>query len=257
MDKKPEEVPRIFHRSSTALQVLHGKDLSGKVAIVTGANSGIGFETAKSLALHNCEVVFGCRNEKLALEAIARVKNEKPDAKCVFIRLDLATLKDTKKFSDEIIKRYRHIDYLILNAALYPGSYTQNEDNIELSFQVSHLSHFYFTLELTDLLDHNSRVVVVSSEAHRWSVLSSREWDEHTLNPSYCNYWRAAAYNNNNLYNALFARELSKRWKERGISVFSLHPGHLVSTNLGKNWWVSRLLFAVVSPFVKSLVSFD
>lgn len=254
MDKIPEQVPRRFYRSSTAFEVLQDKDLSGKVAIITGANAGIGFETARSLALFNCEVVFGCRNEKLALEAIQSIKDEKADAKCVFIKLDLATLRATKNFTDEVKRRYKHIDYLILNACLYPGSYTQNEDNVEISFQIAHLSHFYMTLELSNLLDNTSRVIVVASEGHRWSVLPSHNWDESTINPTYCGYWRYAAYNNHKLFNVLFARELAKRWKQRGISVFSLHPGHLVMTGLSRHSFLVKLVFAGFKPFAKTMV---
>lgn len=246
-----------FDGYSTALQVLYGKDLSGKVALITGANAGIGFETARSLALHNCEVIFGCRNEKLARDAIRKIFKEKADVKCTFIKLDLSSLKDTKMFCDNVKQKFKQIDYLILNAGLFPPKYTKSPDNVELTFQVSHLSHFYLTMELSDLMNRNSRVVLVSSEAHFGSLLSSSDWDEQTVNPTYCNYWRPLVYPNVKLFNVLFARELAKRWKDRGISVFSLHPGRLMATNFASNWWPNRILFSLFRPFAKSLVSFS
>lgn len=93
-----------FDSGTTALQVLHGKDLSGKMAIVTGANAGVGFETAKSLAMHGCEVVLACRNQAAAEAAIIRIAKDKPAAskKCRFMRVDLASLRSVKEFVDEV-----------------------------------------------------------------------------------------------------------------------------------------------------------
>lgn len=98
------EVRQRFDASSTALQVLHGRDLKGKLAIITGANIGIGFETARSLALHGCEVIMAGRNRKSTEQAIERIALEKPVAgsKCRFVQLDLASLRSVKEFIDEI-----------------------------------------------------------------------------------------------------------------------------------------------------------
>lgn len=98
------EVRQRFDASSTALQVLHGRDLNGKLAIITGANTGIGFETARSLALHGCEVIMAGRNKKLTEEAIEKISLEKPLAgsKCRFVELDLASLRSVKEFIAQI-----------------------------------------------------------------------------------------------------------------------------------------------------------
>lgn len=257
MDKNPTEVVRKFFRRSKALEVLKELDLSGKVALITGANAGIGFETARALALHNCEVIFGCRNDKLAQEAIQKIENEKSDANCKYLKLDLSTLRSTKNFCDEVTRHYTHIDYLILNAVLIPNSFTKSKDNIEMSFQVSHLSHFYLTLELSNLLNYGSRVIVVSSEWHKYSTQITDNWNESTFTPSYCEYRRLTAYMNNKLYNILFARELAKRWKQRGVAVFSVHPGNLIKTNIVNKWFMARMLFCIMKlmPFIKNQVS--
>lgn len=104
---------------------------------------------------------------------------------------------------------YRHVDYLILNAAVFALPYSVTKDNVETTFQVCHLSHFYMTLELEPLLNHMSRVVVVSSESHRFSSLPC-ELTEPALSPMPSKFWSMAAYNNVKLCNVLFARELGR-----------------------------------------------
>ena len=98
------EIRQKFDASTQALQVLHGRDLSGKIAVITGCNVGIGFETARSLALHKCEVVMACRNEKSTNEAISKIGQEKSVAgqKCRFMYLDLSSIKGTKDFADRL-----------------------------------------------------------------------------------------------------------------------------------------------------------
>lgn len=98
------EVRQRFDASSTALQVLHGKDLSGKTAVITGCNVGIGFETARSLALHGCDVIMACRNQMAAEEAIIKIAREKPAAgkNCRFMKVDLGSLKSVQSFVAEI-----------------------------------------------------------------------------------------------------------------------------------------------------------
>ncbi len=103
----PGEIRQKFDASSTALQVLHGKDLSNKIAIITGSNTGIGFETARSLAFHGCEVIFACRNEQSALEAIEKIKAERPKRKCCFYKIDLCSLKSVRSFAEEIKTNYK------------------------------------------------------------------------------------------------------------------------------------------------------
>ncbi|KXJ80241.1 hypothetical protein RP20_CCG025205 [Aedes albopictus] len=256
-----EEAPQVvgelrqrFDSGTNALQVLHGRDLSGKIALITGANAGIGFETARSLALHGCEVIFACRNESATKEAIDKIATEKEAAgqRCKFMKLDLASLHSVGQCAQEVKADHKHLDYLILNAGVFALPYSTTEDGFETTFQVSHLSHFHLTNLLSDLLDHTSRVVVVSSESHRFSRLP-KELSETDLSPPSNKFWSMMAYNNAKLLNVLFACELSKRWKTRGISVFSLHPGNMVSSQLARNWWFYRLLFTIVRPFTKSL----
>jgi len=115
------------------------------------------------------------------------------------------------------------------------------------------LSHFYITEQLSDLLNYESRIIVLSSESHRFSNLPGSGLTRDLLSPPSSKYWAMMQYNNAKLCNVLFTHELSRRWQSKGISVFSVHPGNMVSTGLQRNWWFYRFLFAFVRPFTKSL----
>ncbi|XP_030555233.1 WW domain-containing oxidoreductase [Drosophila novamexicana] len=249
------QVRQRFDSCSTALQVLHGKDLHGRVALITGANCGIGYETARSLALHGCEIILACRNLASAAEAIERIAQERPAARarCRSFALDLGSLRNVQKFVEQIKQNFSHIDYLILNAGVFALPHTKTVDGLETTFQVSHLSHFYLTLQLESLFDHRTRIVVLSSESHRFANLPVENLTLQHLSPPAEKYWSMMAYNNAKLCNVLFAQELAQRWRQRGISVFSVHPGNMVSTQLSRNYWFYCLLFAIVRPFTKSL----
>lgn len=245
-----------FDASSTALQVLHGRDLNGKIALITGANTGIGFETAKSLAKHGSSVVMACRNLAAAEEAINQIREDKPIAgdNCIAIHLDLTSLSSVVQFANTIKSKYDKIDMLILNAGVFGLPYSKTLDGFETTFQVNHLSHFYLTILLRPLLVTGSRVVVLSSESHRFANLTQENMTPLFLSPDCASkYWDMMAYNNSKLCNVLFARQLSKNLQSAGISVFSLHPGNMVSSKLARNWWLYRVLFAIVRPFTKSL----
>jgi WW domain-containing oxidoreductase len=252
----PNDFRQRFDASSTALQVLHGRDLNGKVALITGANTGIGFETAKSLAKHGCRVIFGCRDLNSASDAIGHIREEKQVAgdNCEAFYLDLAILSTVEQFANQVKGVCKQIDMLILNAGVFGLPYTKTVDGFETTFQVNHLAHFYLTFLLQSLLVTGSRVVIVSSESHRFANLTVENLSAQTLSPeSRAKYWDMMAYNNSKLCNNVFGRQLAKKFQFLGISVFSLHPGNMVSSSLSRNWWLYRILFTFVRPFTKSL----
>lgn len=174
MENIPQNINEIrqrFDANSTAFQVLHGQDLTGKVAVITGSNSGIGFETARTLAYFGCRVLLACRSKEKTEEAIETIRKERETAgeRCSFILLDLCSMRSVKQAAQLIKKEVSHIDMLILNAGVFALPHTQTEDQLETTFQVCHLSHFFLCKLLEDCLDIRSRVIVVSSESHRYN----------------------------------------------------------------------------------------
>lgn len=249
-----QPVRQRFDGSSTALAVLHGRDLRGKVALVTGANVGIGFETARSLALHGCRVVLACRDLEKAQEAAREIERERENISCDVLHLDLCSLRHVQMAADSFKQKYKSLHMLVLNAGVFALPYSLTEDGYETTFQVNHLAQFFFTLLLREPLHYcdSSRVVIVSSESHRFSFLSTPgDIEALNLSPPAYKYWQMAAYNNSKLCNILFAQELAKQWPT--VSVLSCHPGNMVSSSLPRQSWLYRLLFAVVRPFTKSL----
>lgn len=244
-----------FDSSSTAFQVLHGMDLSGKYALITGCNAGIGYETAKSLARHGCNILMANRNIEATHKAIKQITEEvnASDDNFKVIELDLSSLKSVKKCAMAVKTVFSdHLDMLILNAGVFGLLYEETEDKLDRTFQVNHLSHMYFALLLEPLLKNGSRVVFLSSESHRMASLKNVFVKQNLAHPKE-QYSTMTAYANSKLYNVITAKILSEEWKQKGIAVNSLHPGNMVSTNLPKSWWVYQLLFALVRPFTKSL----
>lgn len=251
----PLDFRQRFDGNSTGMQVLQGLDLTGKYAIVTGANTGIGFETARTLAFHGATVILACRNLESAAAASEKILAERSTAEVEIMALDLASLKSVRYFADTYKCRKWPLHILILNAGVFGLPYTATEDNVEITFQVNHLSHFYLSLLLKDVMVSSNpcRIVVVSSESHRFSDLSSENISEEKLSLPSSQYKDMSAYNTSKLCNILFATELNQRLLPLGVTVNALHPGNMMSSNLARNWWVYRLLFAVVRPFTKTM----
>ena len=143
-------------------------DQTGKTFVITGANTGIGFETARVLAMKNARVLFGCRSGEKANGAISRVKAIKENADLVWLPLDLASLKSIKNAAI-IVSKEDHLDAIINNAGVMVPPKTITEDGFELQFGVNHLGHFALTGLLIEKLLENptARIVNVSSLAHR------------------------------------------------------------------------------------------
>lgn len=178
---------------------------------------------------------------------------ERKGLKLDFLQVDLSSLQSCRKFCEDVRLQYKCFDFLILNAGVFGLPHTLTEDGFETTFQVCHLSHFYITLQLEDLLSLESRVIILSSESHRFANLPTVGLAREHLSPPSSKFYSMYQYNNAKLCNVLFAHELARRWRSKGICVFVLHPGNMVSTNISRNWWVYRLLFAFVRPFTKSL----
>ncbi|KAG6445734.1 WW domain-containing oxidoreductase [Manduca sexta] len=244
-----------FDGSSTAYQILHGIDLSMKYVLITGCNAGIGYETAKSMARHGCNVLFANRNMEATNEAIKQIVQETNacEDNLKAIHCDLSSLESVKKCALAVPTVFaKNLDMVILNAGLFGLPYTETTDQLETIYQVNHLSHMYLALLLEPLLKKGSRVVFVSSESHRYASLQNR-FSMQNLAMTKEEYSSMMSYNNSKLYNVITAKMLSEEWKSKGIYVNSLHPGNMVYTNISKSWWLYRLAFLLVRPFTKSL----
>ena len=210
--------------SSTAQHVLHGKDLTGHIAVVTGANSGVGYQTARSLALQQCTVVLACRNIKKAEQAVASIKKERPQAQVDCLELDLASLASVRRFAQMFSLRHDKLHYLVLNAGLYLTSHRVTEDGFEEMMQVNHLAQAYLAhLLLAPLLNTvSARVVSVAAESHRFSEVSpSQPPSELQFTPTASQFCPILQYNDTKLFVILFSRALHQRLYSKGtITLF-------------------------------------
>lgn len=198
-------------------------DQTGRVAVVTGANTGIGFETAAALAARSAKVVLACRNPLKAGDAMARIRARTPEADLEFLELDLASLGSIERFADAFAAASDRLDLLINNAGVMAPPFARTEDGFELQFGCNHLGHFALTGRLLDLLraTSDSRVVTVSSLTHRMADL-----DFDNLNAEK-GYRKMAAYGRSKLANLLFTFELQRRLERAGsrVRAVAAHPG--------------------------------
>lgn len=197
---------------------------AGRVAIVTGANSGIGFETAKQLAAKGAQVVLACRSEERGLAAVERIQLEDSSADVRFMRLDLADLIQVESFAKEFSARFERLDLLINNAGVMFPPLTRTAQGHELQFGVNHLAHFALTGHLLSKLTDTpgARVVTVSSLMHRLGTIRFDDLD--FVSRTYRTW---PSYAQSKLANLLFAKELQRRLDGAGLDIQSLaaHPG--------------------------------
>lgn len=207
-------------------------DLSGKLALVTGANSGLGYETTLALAAKNAEVIMACRNLEKGNAALTQIQNENPNAKLVLMQLDLGNLASVRSFADEVRSKYEYIDLLINNAGIMVPPYGKTVDGFETQFGVNHLGHFALTALLLDLVlaADNSRIVNVSSQAHTMGKIN---FDDLQSEKRYVSW---LAYGQSKIANLYFTYELQRKLKAAGKSTISVaaHPGY-AATNLQGN----------------------
>ncbi|GAP63946.1 hypothetical protein ARMA_2369 [Ardenticatena maritima] len=205
-------------------------DQTGKIIIVTGANSGIGYETARALAHKGAHVVMACRSRERAEAAAARIRAENPRGELAVLDLDLADLASVRAFADTFTQQYDRLDVLVNNAGIMaPPQRMTTKDGFEIQFGVNHLGHFALTGLLIGrlLATPKSRVVTVSSGAHRFGTIN---FDDLNWERSY-SPWKA--YAQSKLANLLFTFELQRRLEAKGAETIAVaaHPGY-TNTNL-------------------------
>jgi NAD(P)-dependent dehydrogenase (short-subunit alcohol dehydrogenase family) len=209
-------------------------DQTGRVAIVTGANSGIGFETALELARKGATVVLACRNQEKGQAALDRIVADGVPVAPVLMALDLSSLASVAEFSESFHTAHGRLDLLLNNAGVMIPPLSRTQEGFELQFGTNHLGHFALTLRLVDLLEATtgSRVVNVSSNGHRFGTM---DFDD----PNYerRSYSKMGAYGQSKLANLLFTHGLNARLADRGISATSAHPGWTASNLARTAWW--------------------
>lgn len=222
-------------------------DQTGRVAIVTGAITGLGLETAKALAAHGAHVVLAVRNAEKGKAAADAITAAHSNADVTLQSLDLSSLESVRRASDELKARYDKIDLLINNAGVMWTEKSSTADGFELQFGTNHLGHYAFTgLLLERLLPvEGSRVVTVSSIGHRIRAaihFDDLQWER--------DYDRVAAYGQSKLANLLFTYELQRRLAGTNTVALAAHPGGS-NTELARNspLWV-RAVFDVVAPLL-------
>ena len=198
--------------------------MDGKTVIVTGANTGIGKETALDLAKRGARVIMACRDLKKGETALNDIVEKTGSKNVVLKQLDLASLKSIREFAENVNKNEPRLHVLINNAGvMLVPELTKTEDGFEMQMGVNHLGHFLLTNLLLDLLKIStpSRIVVVSSVGHEMFTTKMKfdNINSETI------YEKWDAYGQSKLANILFARELAKRLDGTGVTVNCLHPG--------------------------------
>ena len=223
---------------------------SQKIALVTGANSGMGKATVKALAEKGFFVVMLCRSKERGEEAFDELsKNFKNIA---LMLCDLGDMNDIRRFCGEFIKRYDHIDVLINNAGVITLNRQETKDGLELQFGVNHVGHFLLTTQLLGVIKNSrtARIVVVGSGAHK---IGKIDFSNLPLKKGFSVF---SAYGRAKLCNLLFTKELARRLLEEKIShvtVNCVHPG-AVATNMGvdRKTGFGKTIMRILKPFFQT-----
>ncbi len=237
-----------FNARSSADDVLRGQNLSDQVIIVTGANTGIGYETARSLAAAGATVIAACRSVEKAALTQQRILQAHPQCKVEGAVMDLASLASVSDFCAQL--SHSKVDTIICNAGLVATEYAETIDGFEQTVGVCHIGHFLLVQTLMPKLLNASasRVVMVSSESHR--VPPRLNFD--ALPYPRGKFKALKAYGQAKLCNALMAVELQRRYVDQGLTACYLHPGTMVTTDMGRDSALIRRAMKLVSPFTKT-----
>ncbi len=207
-------------------------DLGGQIVVVTGANSGLGFESTKALTKAGAHVVMACRNPEKGEAAVRELRKAVPRADLELMELDLASLESVRRFAESFLRRYDQLHVLMNNAGVMATPFTRTEEGFEQQFGINHLGHFLLTKLLWERLatTPGSRTVQVSSLAAENGVI---DFDDLMGEKAY-KPWKA--YNQSKLAVLMFALELHRRLQGQNRAPLSVaaHPGG-ASTNLGNN----------------------
>jgi len=225
------------------------RSMAGKTVVVTGASSGIGFETARALAANGARIVMVVRNRDKGDAAIGKIKAESPEAELGLVLADLYSLAEVRRAGAEIRDREKRVDVLVNNAGLIHQRRELTVDGFERTFALNHLAAFLISYELRELLAAGapSRIVTVSSFGHHFARFS---WDD--LATASRSWGETTSYSTSKLCNIWFARESARRLAGRKVTSNALHPG-AVGSNFGASGsWFYKLGIQVAKPLLLS-----
>ena len=209
------------------------RDQKGRIAIVTGSNIGLGYDTALALAGKDCRLVLACRNMDKVKAAQRQILVRYPKAHIECQTLDLSSLKSVRSFATTFLKSHKKLDLLINNAGIMMPPYSLSEDGFESQLAANYLGHFALTGLLLPVLAKtpNSRVVSLSSLAHNWGEI---RFDDLNFKSGYS---KRGAYGQSKLACLMFAYELNRRLQKAGLQTLSVaaHPG-VAATNLAQHF---------------------
>lgn len=219
----------------------------GKVVVVTGANTGIGYETAKDVAARGAKVILACRNESLAVAACNKIQKETNNKDVHYKHLDLSSLKSVREFAKYILDTENRLDVLINNAGAYTLGKRKTEDGLLIGMQTNHFGPFLLTNLILPLLKKSapSRIINVSSQLYMRAKLNLEDLNLNNIsNRAFSDH---QVYCNSKLCNVLMSNELSRRLKGTHVTVNSLYPGvvktEIMRDNSGFVAWIDRIIF--------------
>ena len=217
--------------------------LKGKIAIVTGANSGMGMATTEALSDEGATVIMLCRNGERGKEAVSKL-TENRSRDLDLILCDLGACESIRNFVKTVKEKYDHIDVLVNNAGFISLDRQETKEGLERQFGINHIGHFLLTTELVDIMPRGSRIVNVASGAHKTGRIHFNDINLHK------SFNVIKAYSQSKLANVLFTRELARRLKKRGITVNCCHPG-AVATNIGidRDTGFGKTITGLLKPF--------
>lgn len=225
--------------------------LDGKTVVITGANTGIGKETAIDLSKRGARVIIACRDMEKAQTAVKEIIESSGNDNVLCKKLDLSDSKSIREFAEGIIQDEPKLDILINNAGVMVCPYGKTADGFEMQIGVNHFGHFLLTFLLLDLVKKSTpaRIINVSSMAHTFTSSINLE----DIN-SEKYYDKNNAYAQSKLANVLFTRSLAKRLEGTGVTAYALHPG-VVKTDLWRHLNAAQRAFMkLASPFTKNSV---
>ncbi|XP_031652722.1 retinol dehydrogenase 12 isoform X1 [Oncorhynchus kisutch] len=224
--------------------------LDDKTVLITGANTGIGKETALDLAKRGARIIMACRDMEKAEGALKEVIQGSGSQNVVIKKLDLSDTKSIQEFAETINKEETKLNILINNAGVMVCPYGKTADGFEMQIGVNHMGHFLLTHLLIDLIKRSTpaRIINVSSLAHFWGTINLDDINSEK------GYDKKTAYSQSKLANVLFTRSLAKRLQGMAVTVYSLHPG-IVQTDLWRHLNAPQAaIMKMISPFTKTSV---